>query len=289
MNISKIFLAVPIILACSIIIAAITYNELSQRKPSPGLPILLYHSIDYKQSRYSVTPENFRSHLEKLYKAGYVTARLEDVLARKEHLRNRKIILLRFDDSWKSQCNYLIDSDGTTRIDPTCAVGIILDFYKEHPSFGKHALFCITPTLCFQQPAYKKDKLIFLLNEGMELVNHGFYHVNVTNAQPEEIDANFGKAMAYWYRLLGPLAEHIKYVATPYGSKSRNEQAQQRLRCFTYKGITYKQDAVLYAGRKYTGCAHVPFCPTFDPYGLPCFEVTNDNFDALLASFTNIS
>ena len=36
------------------------------------------------------------------------------------------------------------------------------------------------------------------MHEGMELVNHGYYHVRLTHASPEDIDHNFGKAMAYW-------------------------------------------------------------------------------------------
>ena len=47
--------------------------------------------------------------------------------------------MLRFDGKNLSDGNYITDKKGKLRIDPKCAVGILLDFYKEHPSFGKNA------------------------------------------------------------------------------------------------------------------------------------------------------
>ncbi|MBA3751588.1 hypothetical protein H0X06_02170 [Candidatus Dependentiae bacterium] len=266
------------------VVFASVYVLAKKRPPRALIPILLYHDINTKESRYSVTPHNFRAHLEKLWQAGFVTARLEDVLTNKEHIRNKKIVLLRFDDSRRSQCNYLIKENGTSYLDPDCAAGILLEFYKTHPSFGKHALFCIIPLECFGQRKYCKDKCLFLLKEGMELVNHGFYHVDLTQATPDEIDANFGKAMNFWHSLLGPdRADTIISVATPYGTQPSNNEARQRLHCFSYQGKTYHQKAVLYAGKKFNKTAHTPLCPHFDPYCLPALEVTNSNFDRILS------
>ncbi len=234
-----------------------------------GIPILMYHRIDTDSSRYCISPEEFESHLEKLFKAGLVTTRLDEALNKKDF--NKKIVL-RFDDSWRSQFNYL--EDGT--INPRCAVGIILNFYQKHPSFGKHAFFALIPTMCFQQPKHKKKNRLMLLDEGMHLATHAIDHVDITNAQPEDIDNNFGKALAYWYKFLGNTAADIKMVATPYGTQPKDPEAEKQLRCFSYKGTTYPQEAVLYAGSNYTGIG-------FDPYQLPCFEVTSDNFDDILA------
>lgn len=243
----------------------------------------MYHSINTRPNRFSVSPETFRSHLEKLHKAGFVTVPLKDVIERKEYLARTKAIVLRFDDSRRDQCNYLIQEDGTPQLDPDCAVGIILDFYKRHPSFGKHACFCIIPTMCFQQPPYKKEKLLFLLNEGMELVNHGWDHVSIVNATPEDIDNNFGKAMAYWDKLLGPLASEIQTVAPPNGTQPVRPDTLTRLRCFSYKGVSYSQKGILYAGRKHQAITPHPASAAFDPYELPAFEVTTETFDDILA------
>ncbi len=265
-------------------VCASVYVLAKKRTPRALIPILLYHDINTKESRYSVPPNSFRSHLEKLWQAGFVTARLEDVLQNKENIRNKKIVLLRFDDSRRSQCNYIINEDGTHYLDPDCAAGILLEFYKTHPSFGKHALFCIIPLECFGQRKYCKDKCLFLLNEGMELVNHGFHHVDLTYATPEQIDANFGKAMNFWNSLLGPeKADAIISVATPYGTQPINKEAKLRLQCFSYQGKTYPQKAILYAGKNFNKTAHTPLCPHFDSYCLPALEVTNSNFDRILS------
>ncbi len=254
------------------------------KKPIVGIPILLYHSICKKKGRFSVTPEEFRRHLEKLYKAGYTTVALSDVLTQSPHLTYKKGIILRFDDSRRSQFNYFIDKTGAVTLDPDCAVGIILDFYKKHPSFGKHAVFCITPPIAFGQPKFVKQKLQFLLAQGMELANHGFDHVSLVDADPAAIDANFGKAMAYWHKLLGPQAKAIRTLATPYGTVPLEKNALNRLRCFEYQGVCYPQTAVLFAGYKHTNVCHLPFCKYLDPFELPSIEVTAENFDEILAS-----
>ena len=48
--------------------------------------ILMYHNINDKKDRYSVTPEVFRTQLEKLYNAGYVTVPLRDVIAKRKNI-----------------------------------------------------------------------------------------------------------------------------------------------------------------------------------------------------------
>ena len=205
----KILIAAAIFLTALLLLAFNAKHVSSLfAEPPVRIPILIYHSVDHKGGRFSVSPEDFRSHLERLYKAGYVTVPLADVLNKKEYLKKQKSIVLRFDDSRPSQCNYLLDKNGTPSIDPESAVGIILDFYKEHPSFGKNALFALIAHVGFGQEPFIKEKMLFLLNHGMELANHGYYHVRITNYSPEEIDNNFGKAMAYWHTILG--AEAVK-------------------------------------------------------------------------------
>ncbi len=273
-------------LLCLLVVLLFSAKNFSKicKRPIVGIPILMYHSISPHAGRFSVTPAEFRNHLEKLYKAGYTTASLADVLAKKKHLTYKKSVILRFDDSRRSQFNYHVDAQGIATLDPDCAVGIILDFYKKHPSFGKNALFCITPHVAFGQPTYIKQKLLFLLDEGMELANHGYYHVSLVDTEPADIDANFGKAMAYWHKILGPQASLIRYVATPYGTVPAHVDAQKRLRCFEYKNVPYPQSAVLFAGHKHTKACHLPWCKELDPYELPSIEVTTENFDEILTS-----
>ena len=75
--------------------------------------------------------------------------------------------------------------------------------------------------------------------------------VSIANATPEDIDNNFGRAMAYWDTVLGPQAAEIQTVAPPYGAQPVQPETVARLRCFSYKGVRYPQKAILYAGRKH--------------------------------------
>lgn len=254
---------------------------------SVGVPILMYHEITRDTAkRGSVTPDNFRGHLEQLHKAGYVTARLEDVLLNKESVRNKKVVVLRFDDSRRCHFNYLQDSQGNLTIDPDCAVGIILDFYKKHPDFGCHAIFCVVATEEFHQPHLAAKKLRFLLHNGMEIANHTYAHGRLINVTDDDIDAMFGKAMKHWHKTLKEDAHKIKILALPYGDVPLSPSALERLRRFTWQGITYTPLGILHAGRKQRKKCPWPDSPCFDPYTVPSFDVSNKTFENVMRSLS---
>jgi peptidoglycan/xylan/chitin deacetylase (PgdA/CDA1 family) len=251
------------------------------------IPFLMYHHVTDKiKGRYYVTPAEFRSHLEKLYNAGFVTAPLRDILAKKRYLKNKKVVVLRFDGARFNQFNYIKDADGKLKINPQSAVGILLDFYKEHPKFGKNALFVILPQ-GFEQPEYMKKKLEFLLDNGMELCNHGNKHIDLTKGSVADVDKEFGMAIDHWYKILGPRASEINTLATPFGAVPKNKEARERLKKFQYDGKTYPQKAVLFAGWGYNRVTPSPFSRDFDPHALPSIEVNAKDFDTLLASLTS--
>ncbi len=264
-----------------LIVACIPYLLLTGH----DIPILMYHNIDQRKDRYHVTTKEFRSHLEKLYKAGYGTAPLRDILAKKRYLKKKKVVVLRFDGASRNQFNYIKDKKGNLVIDPECAVGILLDFYKEHRSFGKNALFCILPQ-GFEQPEYTQKKLNFLLDQGMELCNHGYKHTDLTNGKSSDVDTEFGRAMDHWHKILGPRARKIDTLATPYGAVPKSTATLQRLKKFEYEGKEYPQKAVLFAAWKYNRVTPSPFSLEFDPYALPAIEITSQNFDRVLQSFS---
>lgn len=247
-----------------------------------GFPILMYHSIDYKNSRYSVSPENFKNHLVQLYNAGYRTARLEDIILKKVDPEKEKLVVLRFDDSRLSHFKYIKDLNNNVKIDPNCALQILLEFYSQHPRFGKNALFCVIAQEEFHQPQYTKQKFEFLISNGMEIANHGFSHKNLVFANEEDIDNEFGKAMDYWYKKIGSFAQYIKIIALPYGKPPNSIKAKKRLECFSYANKIYNPLAILYAGVRYNRLCPYPTSSNFNPYEIPCIEVTNNNFDQII-------
>jgi len=53
-------------------------------------------------------------------------------------------VVLTFDDSSPGQFRYLAQN-GSTSVDPDCAVGILEAFARRHPDFGLAATFFVLP------------------------------------------------------------------------------------------------------------------------------------------------
>lgn len=284
----KIIALIVIILSFSLLIGWYC----TKSKPR-GFAILMYHDIGEKGGRFCVTPENFRRHLQALYDAGFVTSRLEDII-RKKYLppdkeTSHRPFVLRFDDSRKSQFKLIRNADGNLIIDPNCALGILLDFAKTHPGFGAHAVFCVVATEQFHQPRYAKQKLLYLLDNGMEIVNHTFDHELLLDATPEDVDRAFGKAMEVWESLLGQRAQEITFIAPPCGILPRSARTRNRLKNYVWNNKHYKPKGILCAGRRYHVTCPLPDSPTFNPFELPSFDVTHENFYDILKRIKNLS
>jgi hypothetical protein len=280
----KIIALIVIILSFSLLIGWYC----TKSKPR-GFPILMYHDIGEKGGRFCVTPENFRRHLQALYDAGFVTSRLDNIISHRSTPSDKKQtstrpVVLRFDDSRKSQFKLIRDQKGSLIIDPNCALGILLDFAKTHPGFGTHAVFCVIATEQFHQPRYAKQKLLYLLDNGMEIINHTFDHELLLDATPEGVDEAFGKAMEVWEALLGSRAQEITFIAPPCGVLPRSARTRNRLKNYVWNNKHYKPSGILCAGRRYHIMCPPSDSPSFNPFELPSFDVTNDNFDDILAT-----
>jgi len=259
---------------------SVSQEKAKEIKQKHGAAILMYHSIDYGAGGMNVSPENFRKQLDEIHKLGYKTARLEDII--KSKVSDEKKVVLRFDDSRESQFKYIKDKNGKNIIDPKCAVGIILDFYKQHPDFGKSAIFFVIPHVEFKQPEYSIHKLEFLLQQGMEIGNHGYYHYDWTKAKPEEIDKTYGKAMQRFEKLIGKDAGRIQIIAAPFGVVPRSEETKKEMNIIQWNGKKYR-----FIGIAYAYGSNNKVCPErnskeFNQYALPCLEVNNTNFDSVL-------
>ncbi len=213
------------------------YRNVSQTNDTSGFPILMYHDISNKKSRFSVRPEVFKKHLQALYDAGFVTAKLSDVLA--GNTLGKKVVVLRFDDSRKNQFRVQIQQNGNLIIDPHCGVSLLLEFARSNPRFNHHALFCVVAHELFHQRIYVQYNLQYLLNNGMEIANHTLDHKSLLDATPEEIDHDFGAAMEVLEKLIGPQIQEIIYIAPPCGIRPRSARSQQRMKHFQWKGKHY--------------------------------------------------
>jgi len=217
---------------------------------SGKIPILMYHKIGVPEDRYTVSPQRFREHLEKLYEHNFQLISIEDYVNKdfSSLLPGKKPALITFDDADKGQFRFvtykgklMYDEFAQPLVDPECAVGILLDFHKEHPDFDKNAAFFIDFVnkyhdfeAPFLQEKFVKLKLLYLLNEGFEVCRHTYAHINLGRSSLEEFrkdEQMFNAACENYLGRKACLIENI--LAYPYGELPRNQALK------TYIDSTY--------------------------------------------------
>lgn len=74
------------------------------------LPILMYHSMDYENGLYSVTPEKFESDMQSLRDAGYTTVSFQEVMAfvNEGQPLPEKPVIVTFDDGYPNNADTLL-------------------------------------------------------------------------------------------------------------------------------------------------------------------------------------
>ncbi|MFA5103818.1 MAG: putative glycoside hydrolase [Candidatus Margulisiibacteriota bacterium] len=157
------------------------YNELGK------VMVIEYHRIDDKKGDWVRSPDDFRKDLERFYELGYRLISVKDFF-NNSHVSipaGKKPLIMTFDDGNPTQFRWLIVNgttvegrDGFPKVDPNCAVGILDDFSKKHPDFGKSATFFLNSIAFYQGecPTLWKQKLKYLVKTGRELGNHTFDH-----------------------------------------------------------------------------------------------------------------
>ena len=176
------------------------------------MPILEYHDISAKESRWGRSVVAFRKDLERLYAEGYQTVALKDYLDNRIALpAGKSPVILTFDDARESQFRYL--PDGT--IDPNCAVGIMQTFQKEHPDFGMKATFYVLPQSAFKQPEFAAKKMQALLEMGFEIGNHTVTHRKLSQLSDAEVQEEIGNCVVLTQKL-APKAK-LETIALPDG------------------------------------------------------------------------
>jgi peptidoglycan/xylan/chitin deacetylase (PgdA/CDA1 family) len=244
--------------------------------------ILEYHKIDYPEERWTRTPENFRRDLERLYRAGYRLVGLNTLLDGRVALpAGTSPVVLTFDDSSPGQFRYL-GENGTLRIDPKSAVGILEAFAKERPDFGHVATFYVLPgasrpNRLFDQPAYEGRKLQYLASRGFEIGNHTLWHANLGKYDEKTVRVQIAEAQQWVQRHVPDY--RIRSLALPHGVYPKNVQWAIE---GSAKGTSYHNDAILMVAG---GAAPSPFARAFDPVHLPRIQAVQRDLDYWLTYF----
>ncbi len=226
-----------------------------------NVPIMMYHGIHDKKNSdtnyiggnvdkdgYQRTSEAFINDLEFYYKNGYRMIRLTDYVDGKIDVEfGKSPIILTFDDGLVNNIKINgIDEDGNLIIDPNCAVGILENFKQKYPDYNVTATFFVNAGL-FQQTEYNEKILNWLVDNGYDIGNHTYSHMDFTKVNYIEAEAQVGRL----YSILESIIpnKYVNIVALPFGSPySLSHENMNYIFNSNYNGKVYNTKATLRVG-----------------------------------------
>jgi hypothetical protein len=235
------------------------------------VPVLMYHQLlPDGGGAYDLTPDEFRAELQRLYEAHYRPVTASALATGTIDLpRGATPVVLTFDDSTKSQAALLPDG----RIDPDSAVGIMLEFARDHPDFRPAGTFYVNRALFGPDPRAGElaERLLAL---GFELGNHTLDHVRLDELDDVGVQRQIVLANRL-IRELAPEAE-VETLALPFGLlPSRRELALSG----SWDGEDYRFAGAFLAGAEPSPS---PLNRSFDPAEIP--RIRTDPADLLNGS-----
>jgi peptidoglycan/xylan/chitin deacetylase (PgdA/CDA1 family) len=247
------------------------------------IPILEYHLIADKDTRWGRSAENFRRDLKLLYDRGYRPITVSELVDKKFDIpAGTSPVVFTFDDASPGQFSY-IEKDGKLEIDPNSGVGIWLAFSKEHPDWGKRATFCLLPGasaghaffgekgIAGQKSAWRMMKVRFLAEQGFELCNHTLWHANLARYSDAVVQEQIARGvMAIDSAVPG---YKVRTFALPLGIWPKNRELAKSGSWRDPKSgreIPYSFDAILEVSGP---SAPSPYSPQFKPYSLPRIQM----------------
>jgi hypothetical protein len=238
------------------------------------IPVVEYHLIG-DEGRWSRSPENFRADLELLYARGYRPISLRQLAAGRIELpAGLSPVVFTFDDASPGQFRY-IEEGGELRIDPRSAVGIWLDFAREHPGWENRAVFCMLSGaeagrsffgdkgIEGQKTEWRHRKVAFLAEQGFELCNHTLWHANLSRYDEATVQEQIARLqLAVDSAVPG---YELRSFALPLGEWPKNRELAVRGSWTdprTGRTTSYEHDVVLLVAG---GPTRSPRDPEFDP------------------------
>jgi hypothetical protein len=246
------------------------------------IPILEYHLIQPLESRWGRSIANFRLDLETLYSGGFWPIGVKEfVEGRIEAPAGKRPIILTFDDSSPGQMRYLMGPGGP-RIDPECAVGILLDFHQKHQDFPLKGIFFVLPEAkqphkLFGQPEFEAKKLNELVRLGFEIGNHTFWHADLARYPGPVVQ----KQLALAQESVGRMVPGYRFLALSLPLGDWPKEAGLAVQG-AYHGISYHHQAIFLVSG---GPAASPFDVNCQFTKLPRIQVTGNELKYWLKYF----
>jgi hypothetical protein len=277
------------ITSASLMLASVAGAQSRPPNQNGRIPILEYHLITDKDSRWGRSADHFRSDLKLLYDRGYRPVTVSQMVDRKFDIpAGTSPVVFTFDDSSPGQFSY-IEKDGELEIDPNSAVGIWLAFSKEHPDWGKRATFCMIPGASAghaffgdkgidgQKTAWRLKKVRFLAEQGFELCDHTLWHANLAKYSDAVVQEQIARGqMAIDSAVPG---YKVRTFALPLGIWPKNRELAKSGTWHDPKSgrdIRYSFDAILEVSGP---AAPSPYTPQFKPYSLPRVQMVDSELE----------
>ncbi len=279
--------------ACAASLLGIAGTALAQSAPAraPNLagriPILEYHLIGDRDSRWGRSREGFRRDLQLLYDRGYRPITVSQLVDGSFTLApGLSPVVFTFDDASPGQFRY-VETANRLEVDPASGLGIWLDFAKTHPDWASRATFCMLPAASHghaffgdrgiqgQKTAWRFPKLRDLAARGFELCVHTLWHANLGKLSDGDVQEQIARSvLAVDSAVPG---YRVRTFALPLGIWPKN-RALARAGTWrdpkTGRVVSYAFDAVLEVAG---GPAASKGAPGFDPASLPRVQVIGDN------------
>ncbi|MBE6139063.1 MAG: hypothetical protein E7174_00960 [Firmicutes bacterium] len=251
------------------------------------IPIMMYHGIHNKNNNdteytggnvdkdgYQRTSEAFKSDLEFYYNEGYRMIRLTDYVDGDIDVElGKSPIILTFDDGLSNNIKVTgLDENGDIIIDPNSVVGILESFKEKYPDYNVTATFFINGGL-FQQEEYNEKILNWLVDNGYDIGNHTYSHVDFTNVDSNKSQEEVGRI----YELLDEIIpdKYVNIVALPFGSPySLEHDNMSYIFNTSYNDKNYETKSTLRVGWK---AESSPFSSEFNPKFLKRIRAYDNN------------
>jgi Polysaccharide deacetylase len=271
----------------------------TERTAKPGtpnklgvIPVLEYHLIGERESRWSRNWQRFANDLELLHARGYRPITVRQLVSKQVDVGpGLTPVVITFDDASPGQFRYIEKGDSLI-VDPTSALGVWEAFAKKHPEWRGRGVFCVLPGadqghaffgdkgIQGQKTAWRHRKIAHLVRTGHEVCNHTLWHANLSKMSDAVVQEQIARAqLAVDSAVKG---YELRTMALPLGMWPRNRgllSAGKWKDGKTSLEHRYTIDAVLMVAG---GPSKSPFDPSFDKMKIPRIQVFGDELERIL-------
>ncbi len=257
-----------------------------------AIPVLEYHLIGDRESRWGRSWQRFAADLELLHARGYRPITVRQLVEKRiDVAAGMTPVVITFDDASPGQFRFIERGDSLV-VDPTSALGVWEAFAARHPEWKGRAVFCMLPSateghaffgdkgIQGQRTPWRMRKLQYLARGGYELCNHTLWHANLSRMSASGVQEQIARAQLAVDS--AGTGVQMRTMALPLGIWPK-DRALLRSGAWTdpRSGRTtrYAIDAILMVSG---GPARSPFDPAFDPQRIPRVQVFAEELEALL-------